>query len=204
MQVSIKKLTDKNLSDLACSYTVHKQVAPSLSSLYGCEHSPIRTQIFVIELFGVPLEVRDHLTRHKVGIEFFCRSHRDDRGGGEAANVTYETLTDMLMLANAQSIINLARKRLCGKAHWKTREVMQAIKMEMANVDKDLCDKMVPECYYRNHCPEKRSCGFFWSSKVRPLIEMLEEDPARISELIKGAFFVNNLKCPLLSDSEAE
>lgn len=198
MQVTIKKLTDKNLSDLACSYTVHKQVAPNLKTLYECEHSPIRTRIFAIELFGIPLEVRDHLTRHKVGIEFFCRSHRDDRGGGEAANVTYETLTDMLIVANAQAIINLARKRLCGKAHYKTREVMQLIKLEMAEVDKELCDKMVPECYYRNHCPEKKPCGFFFETKVKPLIEMLEDDPSKISELIKGAFFVPPNPCPLL------
>lgn len=189
MEIIIHKISNKELFDLACSYTVNRQVKPSLASLYKSEHSPVRTQIFAVELKGIPLEVRDHLVRHKVGVEFYCRSHRDDRSGEAPGTVTYATETDVLMVANAQALINIARKRLCNKAHIKTHAIVAVIKMKMAEVDKELCDAMVPECYYRNHCPEKKSCGFFYETKVKPLIEFIKNEPNKVEELIKGAFY---------------
>jgi thymidylate synthase ThyX len=64
------------------------------------------------------------------------------------------------MLVNAQTLINMARKRLCSKAHKETMDTMMAIKDEIAWVDPDLAKFLVPECEYRgNFCHEPRSCG---------------------------------------------
>jgi thymidylate synthase ThyX len=64
------------------------------------------------------------------------------------------------MLINAQAIINMARKRLCMKAHPETRLVYEHLKDHMKIVDPDLARYMVPECEYRGGvCHELRPCG---------------------------------------------
>jgi thymidylate synthase ThyX len=65
------------------------------------------------------------------------------------------------MLVNAQALINMARKRLCGKAHIETQKVMTAIKKEIAKVDADLAEFMVTDCEYRHGCHELRTCGYW-------------------------------------------
>ena len=63
------------------------------------------------------------------------------------------------MLINAQSLINMARKRLCMKAHKETRMIMESIKEAIENIDPDLAKCMIPECQYRGQCHELKSCG---------------------------------------------
>lgn len=100
-----------------------------------------------------------HLVRHKIGVEHFVKSNRDDRGGAGDDLVTRNSPVNHAMLINAQGLINMARKRLCFKAHEKTRKVMEAIRAQVALVDPDLAVYMVPECIYRNGCHELKSCG---------------------------------------------
>lgn len=125
--------------------------------MYLSEHSPVRTQMFVVEMTNILSFVSVHLVRHKFGVEHFVKSNRSDRGGNAGANRLSQV--NHLMILNAQALINMARKRLCGKASDETQDVMRHIKAGVAAVDPDLAACMVPECVYRGACYEFQSCG---------------------------------------------
>ena len=160
MEITVTKITDKSLADLACSYTVGGEVkVKNMMKLYLSEHSPIRTQMFAIEMKGIPTFVSVHLVRHKIGVEHFVKSNRPDRGGDGAAD--RNTPVNHLMVLNAMALISMARKRLCFKSSEETRLVMEAIKGELYKVDKELSFCMMPDCEYRHGCFEFTSCGYW-------------------------------------------
>lgn len=159
MKIKVTKLTDKKLLDKACSFTVGKDVdVQSMHKFYKSEHSPIRTQMFCVEMYDIPSFVSVHLVRHHTGVEHFVKSNRTDRGGSE--NVDRYSPVNHLMILNAQSLINIARKRLCTQASLETREVMNEIKAQIKKIDLALSDCMVPECDYKGGiCYEFSCCG---------------------------------------------
>lgn len=160
MQITVTKITDKALLDLACSYTVNKDVhVKDLKAFYMSEHSPIRTQLFLIEMKDIPTFVSVHFVRHNVGVIHFVKSNRIDRGGNDT--VDRMSPVNHMMIANAQAVINMARKRLCSKASIETQEVMSIIVNKIDEVDHDLACCLVPECEYRGGCTELSSCGYF-------------------------------------------
>ena len=75
------KLTGLDLLHRANSFTTGKNSRMSLATAYRHGHSPIRTQLFWIELTDIPLYVASQLVRSHVGVQFFQRSKRTDRGG---------------------------------------------------------------------------------------------------------------------------
>ena len=157
MEVKVEKYTDIDLLRRACEMTTHDQTSNvSLKAMYKCEHSPIRTQMFWIELLQIPTFVSVHFARHKHGVEHFVTSNRDDRGGTD--EVDRETPINHGMWINAQALINMSRKRLCNKSHKETVQVMKKIKEEVAEVDPDLSKRMVPDCVYRGQCYELKKC----------------------------------------------
>lgn len=156
----VKKLTDKKLMQRACAITIGADDSKaSLRTMYACEHSPIRTQMFWIEMIGIPSFVSVHLVRHKIGVEHFVSSLRDDRGGDGTED--RNAPVDHAMLINATALIYMARKRFCRKSHWKTREVMAGVYAAIKSVDPDLTEFLVPDCTYRgNYCYEPNGCGY--------------------------------------------
>lgn len=160
MRIKVAKITDKSLLDLACSYTVDREVnVKNMTKMYLSEHSPIRTQMFIVEMRGIPTFVSTHLVRHKFGVEHYVKSNRTDRGGDSA--VDRNTPINHMMLVNAQALITMARKRICGKASLETRMVMRAIRDGISKIDPDLAKCMVPDCEYRGDCYEFESCGYY-------------------------------------------
>ncbi len=159
MNITVTKLTDKSLVDRACSFTTGSSIeVKSLYKMYKSEHSPIRTQLFWIEMEDIPTFVSVHLVRHKIGVEHFVKSNRVDRGGEE--NAGREAPVNHSMLINAQALINMARKRLCTQASLETRLVMQEIKTKLYEVDVALFRCLLPECQYRGgFCYEFKCCG---------------------------------------------
>ena len=143
----------------ACQYTLHSQKSTSIAMglLYKAEHSPIRTQMFWLEMQGIPSFVSTHLVRHHVGVEPFVQTNRDDRGADEVAD--RNTKVNHAMFINAASLINMARKRLCTGAHEETRKVMKEIKNAIKEVDPVLAKYMVVDCMYRGGCFEIQTCG---------------------------------------------
>lgn len=159
MRVVVEKITTLDLARRACAFTTGAMFSNiNLDRLYSCEHSPMRTQLFWVEMHDIPTFVSVHFVRHKIGVEHYVKSNRVDRGGdGDACRTTP---VDHAMLCNAQSLINMARKRLCYKASKETVHVMALIRYEMRTVDPDLSEFMMPECLYRgNVCHELKPCG---------------------------------------------
>jgi hypothetical protein len=81
MKVNVTKLTDAALLRQAASYTTGKPCNMTLARAYASQHSIIRTQIFFVTLEDIPLFVASQLVRTHVGVQFFQRSKRTDRGG---------------------------------------------------------------------------------------------------------------------------
>lgn len=76
-------------------------------------------------------------------------------------NADRNTKVNLSLLINAQSLIDMAKLRLCICAHVETREVFNRIKQEVAKVDPALASMMVRKCVYRGgFCGELRCCGF--------------------------------------------
>lgn len=194
MEISVKKLTDLDLLHRANEFTTGHESKMSLKRAYFYGHSPIRTQIFWVEMKDIPLFVASQLVRQHVGVQFFQRSKRVDRGGENFAevcnnlaqiikdHVTNEDIllqcaekiktalplrfdryapTDLACIINAEALINMAHKRLCSKASKETREVVEALRDKIAEVDPALAQMMVRPCVANGLiCHEPKSCGF--------------------------------------------
>ncbi len=164
MSIKITKITDVSLLRAACESTMlNKTSKQTLFKQYRSEESPARTQLFWIELTDVFLFVSSHLARHHVGSQPYILTHRSDRNGG--ADEGRHTLTKFCMLVNAQSLIDMARQRLCVYSpSAETREAVQLIKEGMKNIDNDLSKFLVPKCIYRNGLCEKTKCRYYEST----------------------------------------
>lgn len=81
MNVMVKKLTDVELLRRANSFTTGHDSHMTLAKAYRAGHSPIRTQLFLVECTDIPLFVASQLVRSHVGVQFFQLSKRTDRGG---------------------------------------------------------------------------------------------------------------------------
>ena len=85
MIVSVTKLTDVELLQEANSSTTGHDSNMTLERAYRYGHSPIRTQQFWIVCKDIPLFVASQLVRSHVGVQFYQRSKRTDRGGADFA-----------------------------------------------------------------------------------------------------------------------
>ena len=131
-----------------------------------CEHSPIRSGRLIVDIFDIPVFVIDHFVRHHIGFTPFVSSLRDDRNDFPEGYIpNRETLNSMRFDGNFQAFINISRKRLCGKAHPKTREVWKAVLDKVSTFEPELVSVCVPECVYRGFCPERKTCGYFLGSE---------------------------------------
>jgi len=69
--------------------------------------------------------------------------------------------TDLAFIINAEALMNMAHKRMCGKASRETREVFGAIRSEVEKADPALAKHLVPMCVYRGGiCSEPKSCRY--------------------------------------------
>lgn len=81
MHITVTKHTGLEELRRAASTTIHKDSNLTLARCYAMEHSPMRTQVFTVELRQIPQHVANQLVRHKIGCEWFMQSKRVDRGG---------------------------------------------------------------------------------------------------------------------------
>lgn len=125
------------------------------------EHSPIRL-IKVNWLWdNIKSWVATHYSRHKW--ECFISTRRSDRIGINRDNLPQGEIVVFEGEANAQNLIDTARKRLCYQASKETRELMEDFKITTyQSGETELADVLVPNCIYRCGCPEFESCPF-WS-----------------------------------------
>lgn len=124
------------------------------------EHSPIRRMKFYWRWQALKSWVSVHFVRHKFGIEHWVTTQRSDRTGVNRDEQPQGALVNHCSEANAQTFINISRKRLCNQASPETRKAWQEVKNKVAEVEPELASCMVRECVYRGFCPEMFPCGF--------------------------------------------
>ena len=138
------------------------------------EHSHIKLVEWLISFKSLKQWVGVHLLRHPFMLPFIhtqrgdrreLRCNRDDLPQGEP--------NDQDFVVNAQTLINVSRKRLCSKASAETRQAWQAVKDKIAEQDPVMAHFMVPNCIYRGFCPESpdKCCGYTNTEKFRKELE---------------------------------
>lgn len=141
------------------------------------EHSPIRLLEYDFTWDDIRQWVTAHFVRHHEGCEKFVHTQRPERNleltGLNRDELPQGLLNDMDMACNAQSFINISRKRLCvGCASVETRKAWELVIEYLREVDPVLAEKCVPECLYRGFCPEKkRCCGYVNTEGYRKRLE---------------------------------
>ena len=115
--------------------------------LLEAEHSPVRTLNFCIKMIDIPYFVSVHFVRHKFGVEHFVTSQRNDRQTKYDRNkAPQDAPVTHIMYLNAQSLINIAHKRLCFQASKETRELMNLIVEEVLKTNPEFKTVLVPNC----------------------------------------------------------
>lgn len=77
------------------------------------------------------------------------------------------SLNDQDFVMNAQTLINVSRKRLCNTSAKETRDAWQAVKDEIAKIEPDMAAVMVRNCIYRGFCLEPDCCGYCKTEKFK-------------------------------------
>ena len=124
------------------------------------EHSPIRKLCFNWKWIDLPYWVSVHFVRHKFGIEHFVSTQRTDRTGEDRNSKSQDAAVVHECFANAQAVMFISRRRLCGQASPETRAAWKAVVDEIAKKEPEVASCCVPECVYRGFCPEFKPCGY--------------------------------------------
>lgn len=128
-------------------------------------HSPIRTLMFTVRMV-IPYFVSVHLVRHKIGVEHYVQSQRNDRQSNYDRELAPQNaMVSHIMDVNAEQIMFMARRRLCGQADPTTRYVMYKVCREVSKVNPEFEPFLVPMCVYRHECPEFNSCGYWEANR---------------------------------------
>jgi len=201
----VKKLA---LNTMGKNYLMDKDMSIELKKKYlTSEHSPIRYLRFIIRM-EIPYCNSVHFVRHKLGVEHFVQSQRNDRQDNyDRTKAPQDAPVSHMMVVNAQELMFMARKRLCGKADIDTQKIMRAIVREVLKTNPEFKDVLVPQCQYLHACPEFVSCGRWIKSDsslegvldLRGLYEptcfarLDAYDISRIEDKVKEATDVSNL-----------
>ena len=150
-----------------CRNTVNKSATNNKPSddfkkkLLISEHSPIRLLEVKWRWEGIKSWISVHFARHWLGWDKWISTQRSDRTGVNRDESHQNTPVNMDVKANAQSLINVARYRLCNQASNETREYMEDLKISIKDKEPELSDVLVPNCIYRYGCPEFNLCSFY-------------------------------------------
>lgn len=186
MKIIIEDVTNERLMRRACDMTRKPGMKPSeikRDKLLRCEHSPVRLIQYWIELIAIPTFVSVHLVRHKIGVEHFVESNRDDRGGAGDTEVNRLTPVNHGMYINAQSLETMSRKRLCYNSHRSTVAIWTRLRKAMKKICPDTANHMVPECVYRGFCPELKMC----KPGLSNVLNAYKDTPMMIDRTKQGA-----------------
>lgn len=153
------------------------------------EHSPIKLVEYLISFKDLRQWVGVHLLRHEHMLPFI-HSQRVDRRE-DIDSLTEKVMSiieedvksdesfnkrdylfqgepnDQDFVVNAQTLINISRKRLCHCASKETREAWIAVKEAIKEFDPIMASFMVPNCIYRGRCPEMNTCGYYKTDKFK-------------------------------------
>lgn len=162
--IEIRKLIDWDEAKFSALITQNKKPKDKYPTeqwkekLIKSEHSPIRKLMLSIVLRDIPSFVATHLVRH-VHMQPYVGTSRSDLTGKDDSLTNRLTPVTMELFLNAQEILNISRQRLCYKASKETREIWIEVLKELKKIEPILVKYCVPNCIYRNGCPEFVPCG---------------------------------------------
>lgn len=136
------------------------------------EHSPIKLVEYLISFKNLRQWTGVHFIRHEHTLPFI-HSQRGDRRKLECSrdDLPQGEPNDQDFVVNAQTLINISRKRLCRCASKETREAWEMVKEKIAEQDEVMADKMVPNCVYSGFCREMKCCGYVNTDNYKEEIE---------------------------------
>ena len=167
MKIEIQRVTSWKDVLNAARFTQRKQPLdkePSTTfkkNIIKAEHSPLRCLMFNIDFYDIPNYVSVHLVRH-VHAQPFVSTSRPDIDGKQIPREEQRKTdpVNMRLFLNAQEIISISRVRLCNKAEKETRKIWEQVVRTLYISEPELAAACVPNCVYRGHCPEIKSCGW--------------------------------------------
>ena len=153
------------------------------------EHSPIKVVEYLISFKDLRQWVGVHLLRHEHMLPFIHSQRVDRREDIDSLTERVMSIieedvksdesfnkrdylfqgepNDQDFVVNAQTLINISRKRLCHCASKETREAWVAVKEAIKEFDPIMASFMVPNCIYRSRCPEMNTCGYYKTDKFK-------------------------------------
>ena len=153
------------------------------------EHSPIKLVEYLISFKDLRQWVGVHLLRHEHMLPFIHSQRVDRREDIDSLTERVMSIieedvksdesfnkrdylfqgepNDQDFVVNAQTLINISRKRLCHCASKETREAWVAVKEAIKEFDSIMASFMVPNCIYRGRCPEMNTCGYYKTDKFK-------------------------------------
>lgn len=73
--------------------------------------------------------------------------------------LTNAATSNIHMSINYHALLDLASERLCTRAQWEIRELLEQIKKAVTEVSPRLGGYLQPKCYWLDWCPEKKLCA---------------------------------------------
>ena len=153
------------------------------------EHSPIKLVEYLISFKDLRQWVGVHLLRHEHMLPFIHSQRVDRREDIDSLTERVMSIieedvksdesfnkrdylfqgepNDQDFVVNAQTLINISRRRLCHCASKETREAWIAVKEAIKEFDPIMASFMVPNCIYRGRCPEMNTCGYYKTDKFK-------------------------------------
>lgn len=128
--------------------------------ILAARHSPIRRLRFSFRLENVPSWVSVHLIRH-VHAQPYVKSQRNDRQSDyDRAKAPQDAPVNMIWDMNAEELMIIANKRLCGQASPETRDVVVEMCWQVESKYPEFIGLLVPMCEYCGGiCHEMKPCG---------------------------------------------
>lgn len=147
------------LNTMGKKYTGTEVTDEWKNKMLKAKHSPIRTLMFTIRI-TVPSFVSTHYVRHKIGVEHYVQSQRNDRQSEYDRELAPQnTMVSHIMDINAEQLMFMANRRLCGMADATTRFVMTHICLAVVKTNPEFKPHLKPMCEHLHECPEFRPCG---------------------------------------------
>lgn len=152
------------------------------------EHAPIKLVEYRISFSDLRQWVGVHLLRHEHTIPMIHSQRVDRRDLDAMVDSVMQIISDDIKNAsgfnkrdylfqgevndqdfyvNAQTLINISRKRLCTCASPETRYAWGIVKDAIAEIDPEMASVMVRNCIYRGRCPERDCCGYYKTDKFK-------------------------------------
>lgn len=123
------------------------------------EHSPIRTLMFTLRM-ELPYWMAMHFRTHKVGVEHYISSQRNDRQDKyDREKAPQDEMVTHVMDINAAELMQMAQMRLCGATADGTREMMSLICEAVLVTNPEFEEFFKPKCLMRRGCNEFKPCG---------------------------------------------